>query len=55
MEKYMVKFQKGNKIHKVIVKAVAIVPAIEDAVRKHFSKYTDALSYEIISAEKIAE
>lgn len=55
MEKYMVKFQKGNKIHKVTVSALAIVPAIEEAVRKHFSNHMDALGYEIISAEKITK
>ena len=55
MTKYTVKFQKGNKIHKVTVSAQGIVPAIEEAVHKHFNKYTDALGYEIISAEKISE
>lgn len=55
MEKFLVKFQKGNKIHKVTVSANAIVPAIEEAVRKHFTKYLDALGYEIISAEKISK
>lgn len=53
MEKYVVKFQKGNKIHTITVSAEGLIPAIEEASRKHFTKYMDALSYEIISAEKI--
>jgi len=53
MTKYIVKFQKGNKIHAVKVTAQGLIPAIENAISKHFQKYTDALGYEIISAEKI--
>lgn len=53
MYTYKVKFQKGNKLHTVTVKATGICPAIEEAVHKHFMKYTDGLCYEIISAEKV--
>ena len=56
METYTVVFQNGNKIHKVTVQATGIVPAIDEAVRKHFKKYMmDAFSYEIVKAEKVTE
>ena len=55
MAQYKVTFEKGNKTHKVTVKAQGLVPAIETAVRKHFEKYIDALGYEITAAEKISE
>lgn len=54
MSKYTVEFQKGKKIHKVNVTAQGLIPAIEEAVRKHFQKYVDSLGYEIVGAKKIA-
>ena len=54
MTKYAVKFQKGNKTHTIKVTAQGICTAVDEAVIKHFTKYTDGLSYEIISVEKIA-
>lgn len=53
MYKYVVLFQKGKKKHQVIVKATGIVPAIELAIHKHITQYTDGLCYEIVSAQKI--
>ena len=52
MTKYIVTFQKGNKIHRVKVTTQGLIPAINDAVRKHLSKYRDCWGYEIISAVK---
>lgn len=51
--KYIVLFQKGNKKHRVIVKATGIIPAIELAIRKHIAQYINGLEYEIISAQKL--
>ena len=54
MYKYEVIFTKGNKIHKIKVKATGIVPAIEEAVHKHIMNYKDGLGYEITGANKTA-
>ncbi len=51
MEIYVIKFKREEKVFKYTVAATGIVPAIEEAVHRHFEKVgLDAAYYDIISA-----
>lgn len=54
MSEYEVRFQKGSSVHVITVEAEGLIPAIDEAIHQHFNKYTNALSYEVVSATKIS-
>ena len=55
MQKYKVLFKSNevNKTYSITVKALGIVPAIEEAIRKMISKPTFGAFYYPIKAEEI--
>ena len=53
MNEYEVIFAKGKKRHIVRVKEAGIIPAIDAAVHKHLTRYTNALEFEIVGAQLV--
>lgn len=55
MQNYLVEFTKGKKTHIIHVTAAGIVPAINEAISKHYQTFSDALGYQITSAKLVKE